>query len=479
MGCIKRAFLYVTKKRGKSVLLFVILLVMATFVLTGLSIWKASESAQMALRQSLGGKFDIHVDWENSPYVVKENITEKEVDGEGGKSAVSYLQYSTVQFTPENLAAIKSVPGVKYCSARQEHLAPFEELSLFPGTVAADAKYKSHTKVLGVCNTADDELFTAGLLKLAEGRHISGGDSHAAVISRDLAEKNGLQIGDYITTHCYSVEDQDFTGQEIRVQVIGMFTPQTVEQFGETVTTYDKIQNRVFVDLQTAVEIDGGAFNYGFSAINVTIDDPRDMAQVVSAVKDLPGIDWTAFIVQADNGTYENAAAPLAALNGLVLTLLVVIIVVSAVILALILTLWTKTRIHETGVFLSVGIRKSDIIGQYLLEVLLIAVIAFGFSYFTSNAAAGRIGNYLLEQSIRTEPEEGGDVTASAAAVEVGSDSMIQHPLPAEKGIEVSVGADNLVRLYLIGFAVIIVAVSASSVTVMRLKPREILSEMS
>lgn len=478
MGFIKRAFLYVTRKRGKSVLLFVILLVMATFVLTGLSIWKASEAAQLDLRQSLGGRFDVHVDWENSPYVVKENVKE-EAGGENGKSSTSFIQYSTVQLTPDNIAAIKAVPGVKYCSARQAHLVPFAEFSLFAGTVATDAKYKSHTKVLGVCSTEEDELFTTGTLTLAEGRHISNGDSHVAIISQDLAEKSGLQVGDYITTHGYSLEDQAFTGQEIRVQIVGLFTPNTVEQFGETVTTYDKIQNRVFVDLQTSVEIEGSEINYGFSAINVTIDDPQNMVQVVSEVKALPGIDWTAFTIQADNETYEKAAAPLATLNELVITLLVVIIVVSAVILALILTLWTKTRIHETGVFLSVGIKKSAIIGQYLIEVLLIAVLAFGFSYFTSNAVAGQIGNHLLEQSLQTAPEDVGNITAGAAAVDVGADHLIQKPLPAENGIEVSVGLGNLVQLYLIGLVIIIVAVSASSVTVMRLKPREILSKMS
>lgn len=478
MGFIKRAFLYVTRKRGKSVLLFVILLVMATFVLTGLSIWKASEAAQLDLRQSLGGRFDVHVDWENSPYVVKENVKE-EAGGETGKSSTSFIQYSTVQLTPDNIAAIKAVPGVKYCSARQAHLASFAEFSLFAGTVATDAKYKSHTKVLGVCSTEEDELFTTGTLTLAEGRHISDGDSHAAIISQDLAEKSGLQVGDYITTHSYSLEDQAFTGQEIRVESIGLFTPNTVEQFGETVTTYDKIQNRVFVDLQTSVEIEGSEINYGFSAINVTIDDPQNMAQIVSEVKALPGIDWTAFTIQADNETYEKAAAPLATLNELVITLLVVIIVVSAIILALILTLWTKTRIHETGVFLSVGIKKSAIIGQYLIEVLLIAVLAFGFSYVTSNAVAGQIGNHLLEQSMQTAPEDEGNITAGAAAVDVGADHLIQKPLPAENGIEVSVGGENLVQLYLIGLVIIIVAVSASSVTVMRLKPREILSKMS
>ncbi len=55
MSIFKRAFLYVTQKRGKTILLFAILLIMATFVLTGLSIWKASEAAQLDLRQSLEG----------------------------------------------------------------------------------------------------------------------------------------------------------------------------------------------------------------------------------------------------------------------------------------------------------------------------------------------------------------------------------------------------------------------------------------
>ncbi|MDE5697784.1 MAG: ABC transporter permease [Lachnospiraceae bacterium] len=476
MSIFKRAFLYVTRKRGKSILLFAILLIMATFVLTGLSIWKASEAAQLDLRRSLGGEFDIFVDWSNSPYVVIENVGEKH-DEETGKTSRGFIMYSTVQFTPENIAAIKGVSGVKYCSARQESLLPFDGISLFPGTISTDTKYRGYTKVLGICDTEEDELFTTGTLTLAEGQHISASDTYVAVISQDLAERNELEIGDYLTAHCYSVEDEGFTGQKIQVQIIGLFTPNAVEQFGETVTTYDKIQNRVFVDLQTSKELDGGEINYGFSALHVTIDDPQDMARVVADVKALPGIDWKAFTVESDNETYENAAAPLAALNELVVILLGVIIVVSAIILALILTLWTRTRIHEIGIFLSVGIRKSAIIGQYLTEVLLIAVLAFGFSYFTGNAVAGQIGSSLLRQSMQTGL--GDDDVVSAAAVDVGADNLVQKPLPAENGIQVSVGLDNLVQLCLIGLAVIIAAVSTSSITVMRLKPREILSKMN
>ena len=290
MSIFKRAFLYVTRKRGKTILLFAILLIMATFVLTGLSIWKASEAAQLNLRQSLGGKFDIHVDWENSPYVVKEIVKDNEFDEETGKTSNSFLIYSTVQLTPEDIAAINSVPGVKYSSARDDILARFDNLSLFPGTVSVAEKLQHRTKVFGVCGTETDELFTTGTLTLTEGRHITSEDQSVAIISGDLAERNELHIGDYITTHIYNAEDDDYTGEEMRVQIIGLFTPNVTEQLGETVTIYDKIQNRIFVDLQTTIKVNDDKINYGFSAANVTIDDPQDMGPVSYTHLTLPTI---------------------------------------------------------------------------------------------------------------------------------------------------------------------------------------------
>ena len=56
MGAIRRAYCYVTRKKGKIILLFFILLIMATFVLAGLSTQKASQAAQKNLREALGAK---------------------------------------------------------------------------------------------------------------------------------------------------------------------------------------------------------------------------------------------------------------------------------------------------------------------------------------------------------------------------------------------------------------------------------------
>lgn len=54
MNYFKRGWLYTTRKRGKSFLLFCILFLIAVFVLSALAIDKASSLAQDNLRKSLG-----------------------------------------------------------------------------------------------------------------------------------------------------------------------------------------------------------------------------------------------------------------------------------------------------------------------------------------------------------------------------------------------------------------------------------------
>lgn len=197
--------------------------------------------------------------------------------------------------------------------------------------------------------------------------------------------------------------------------------------------------------------------------------------------------------METDNKTYLAAAAPLEKSQTLITSFLLLIVLVSAVVLSLILTMWAKSRIHETGVLLSIGFGKASIIGQYLAEVLFIAAIAFGLSFFSGSLIAGRIGNSLLqlqytrEQSIQ-EPDEGENGVQVSRKGDRNPDVVISdngnggEPIPNKdfpEPLSVSVGLDSMVKLYLIGFAIITFSVGVSSAAVMRLKPGEILAKMS
>src|SRR5699024_9102081 len=89
----------------------------------------------------------------------------------------------------------------------------------------------------------------------------------------------------------------------------------------------------------------------------------------------------------------------------------VVVVISSIAILSLILTMWARARIHETGIFLSVGIKKVSILGQYITEVLIIAVVAFSLSYFPSNLIANQVGELLQKKAISDlQKNEGEDL---------------------------------------------------------------------
>ena len=405
MNFISRAWLYIIRKKGKSILLFIILLVMATFVLTALALGNASNAAQMELRKSLGGSFLIGFDYtENNPYLKVESV-------DGGT-----LVYSTQQISPELVEQVRSIDGVNYCSATTESLAVLPSLDLFAGNIPIEEEFRNSSKILGTWKSEELSRFTSGQLALTEGRHIMPGDKNKGLISKDLADKNGLKIGDVIQTD-----------KGVEIEIVGLFVPKEIEGINDQVTTYDKIQNLIISDLATRIANENSPATQGFNELTVSVDDPQNMENIITKVKEIKGVDWKGFAIMVDNEGYENAAFSLQQLSELVSTILIVVLIVSVVILSLILTLWSRTRVHETSILLSLGIRKLSILGQYIAEVLIIAVLAFSLSYFSSNAIAGQMGTILQPEQSAANVQVEEDGISAGSRGEAGTDMGTQE----------------------------------------------------
>lgn len=481
MGTIKRAFLYVARKKGKSILLFFILLIMSTFVLTGLSTQKASQEAQKNLREALGGEFYVSVELsESNPYFRRVD------DGEGALDL-----YTELPVTRDMINAIMEIGGIEKYDASAQTLVS-TNLTIFPGNVPLKGELNNKIYARTVAGTENNSFFQSGIMELTEGKHITGNESNAAVISRDMADQNSLQIGDSISLQA---------DEEAKVKIIGIYEIRKPDPAYASIVTYEKLENQIFIDTSALQDLFGD-MPVGFYEVAFSVYDPAQLDSIMSEVKGLFAIDWRAFEVAADNQTYLDAAAPLQKLQALMSSIIWVVILVSAVILSLVLAMWGRSRIHETGVFLSLGVGKAGIIGQYLAEVVMIAVLAFGCSYFTSNIAAGRIADGLMQKGISGDNEEqtkedidfdvkegyGDDVVVS-----IKDDSVLPSGQDAAPEVEVSIdgaeadteqisvtiGPYNMLQLYFIGLTVIILSVGVSSLPVMRLKPREILSKMS
>ena len=236
-----------------------------------------------------------------------------------------------------------------------------------------------------------------------------------------------------------------------------------------------KIQNLIISDLASVVAYENSPSVQGFNELNVSVEDPQDMESIIAKVKEMKDVDWKGFEITLNNESFENAASSLQQLSSLMSTILIVVLVVSVAVLSLILTMWARTRIHETGVLLSVGIRKLSILGQYIAEVLMIAILAFSLSYFSSSAIAGQMGNMLQpEQSVSEVQEDDGLSGNRGEAQNSNPDTVVESP-----ELQVSIQLEELGLLFVIGIGIVTVSAGIASISVMRLKPREILSKMS
>ena len=376
------------------------------------------------------------------------------------------LVYSTQQISPELVEQVRSIDGVNYCSATTESLAVLPSLDLFAGNIPIEEEFRNSSKILGTWKSEELSRFTSGQLALTEGRHIMPGDKNKGLISKDLADKNGLKIGDVIQTD-----------KGVEIEIVGLFVPKEIEGINDQVTTYDKIQNLIISDLATRIANENSPATQGFNELTVSVDDPQNMENIITKVKEIKGVDWKGFAIMVDNEGYENAAFSLQQLSELVSTILIVVLIVSVVILSLILTLWSRTRVHETGILLSLGIRKLSILGQYIAEVLIIAVLAFSLSYFSSNAIAGQMGTILQPEQSAANVQVEEDGISAGSRGEAGTDMGTQEiEMPQ---LQVTVQIQDMGVLFLIGLGIVTVSAGISSISVMRLKPREILSKMS
>ena len=460
---IKRAFFYTTRKRGKTLILLLTLFVISTFVLTGLSILAAADQSALSLRQSVGGSIKLELDKDNH-----QNWTCQQ--GVGG----TLVGYTGTPITDADIEKVMSIKGIRSYNGVGDGSVFAMDFSFISGFSFGPGS--DYSRLPSVSNSEYFNYFRRGAFKLVEGRHITPEDDHAVLISTALAERNGLKLGDTITVQCC----YDAGGYpNVSLKIIGIYKS-TLDDGGFTTTSTDK-RNRLIIDHKAMQEIMMHDVIQYDNGVEFFVDDPRDIDKIAAQIQKLD-LDWSCFKLTVDNTAYEAVASSLTAMQNMVTGLIIGIVIVSIGILALILNMWIKQRTYETGILLSIGVSKVKIVAQYILETLMIAVIAFGLSYFSSGAIAQGTSNLLFSQVAETQPipeietpDDGTEyLDITGQYIPYDTSDMV-----APDSIEVHVTAEHLLWVYLLGMAVCTAAVVLASLPVVKMKPKNILSQMS
>ena len=400
MNVLKRAFLYDTRKRGKSLTLFLLFTLITIFVTISFSVLSATQAAATNLRETVGASFTLR----GNPMEFSADETD-----------------FAIQFAPisqQDIDLIADSTEIKACNAQQSATATASGF-IFPSGMPSGA-------ISANTSSAWNRNFTSGIVTLAEGRHITQDDQRVALVSRELAEENELDIGSELSLDPAAV-----------VKIIGIYESDPSMEFDN---------DTIFTDHSTYWVLTESAAGTYSGRVDFFVTDPARLETVMEQIKrDVP-LRWEDYTLQADTAEYDAIAYQLLTIGRLTTLLIVSAMIVSIVVLFLILAMRIRGRVHEVGVLLAVGVTKGHIIAQFFVETTTILLLAFLFSCPVSYFAVVQIGTFLRNM--------------------VGA---VNVDLPAWK----------LLLQYGIETFVVFAGVMMAAYPIFHLHPKEILSKMS
>ena len=449
----KRAGLYLLRKKRKAISIFLLIMVISTFLISCFSLLTASEKLASDIRGALGAAFYLRA----STGVVSD---------ENGEMTVTE---NHIRITDNEIKRIQNCGNIAYYNPINYGYAKGEQLTFIHGEKHTEDNNMGAVTALRYSALETD--FVDEVLALAAGRHITEADTNAILISSDVAAANGLSFGDKIVLSSSELGEADgeyidvWSGErkETVVTIVGIYD--ILEADANVTATAGRQENRIYASIDVLTQLAASEPSVYTGEVGFYVTDPKTLDEIVSKVQQIEEIDWKTHFIRTNDFQYSKISDSLTSLGDLIKILLACVSIVSAAILTLILTLRIRGRIPEAGILLGAGIPKAEIIKQFLLEVLSVAATAFLFSYAASFGISHNLGNHLFADF---QPN-----LINAAALQ----NKMSDAVSIDSYLTLGIGKTLLI--YGCQLIVVVLSVLLSSASILKLKRREILTKMS
>ena len=449
----KRAGLYLLRKKGKAISIFLLIMVVSTFLISCFSLLTASEKLASDIRGALGAAFYLRA----STGVVSD---------ENGEMTVTE---NHIRITDNEIKRIQNCGNIAYYNPINYGYAKGGQLTFIHGEKHTEDNNMGAVTALRYSALETD--FVDEVLALAAGRHITEADTNAVLISSEVAAVNGLSVGDKIVLSSSELGEADgeyidvWSGirKETVVTIGGIYD--ILEADANVTATAGRQENRIYASIDVLTQLAASEPSVYTGEVGFYVTDPKTLDEIVSKVQQIEEIDWKTHFIRTNDFQYSKISDSLTSLGDLIKILLACVSIVSAAILTLILTLRIRGRIPEAGILLGAGIPKGEIIKQFLLEVLSVAATAFLFSYAAGFGISHNLGNHLLADF---QPN-----LINAAALQNGMSDAVSIDS------YLTLGIGKTLLIYGCQLIVVVLSVLLSSASILKLKPREILTKMS
>lgn len=413
----KRAVLYLTRKKARSLFLFFYMLCMACFLFVSVFFKEGADKELARLRKTFATGFVLETDSENEAY-----ISQIELNGMMQKT------YTGPMITDQTIEEILGIGGVTdYTLSNCDEYA-WTDLKLKQGLFSNTEPHGIHTEeelevdrqgILAYpCRNGDRHMnFSTGALEISQGRNLKEGDTFKAVISEGLAERNGLSVGSsFVIATKEGMYRPSKTpgrnwGKPMELEVAGIFHMNIFQQESPYTSEDGYLENNIYVDLGTYARLQENIYgnwdeitDSGYSEVTFFVEDPENLDSVMEEVK--KRADTDGMLIYADNTSYQASAKPYSQIRTFAAALFWICVLGSSAILFLLMKMWVQGRRREVGILLSIGMKKGKIIGQMLLECFILSALAVSLSVLLSGTLAGVSSRAVEKMTDKGEQKE-------------------------------------------------------------------------
>jgi len=414
---MKRAWLSVTRKRGKSAILFAVILILGNVIAGAIAVNQSTQNVEKQIKNQLGSLATIDIDYEALM-----------ANSEGGTSM------EEIQPLPEELikqigerSEVKQYDYLREASIAVENFKPYRF-----SRQEDDDNVMIVGGMLSLIHLAGTNLlkpldFEEGTVNLIQGRFFTEEEQRTGkrvgLISEELAQENGLAVGDTMVLdgqfidYSSGEEPEKQKGNDYPIEIVGIFKNTNLEKANEkndnSSSSFfdDSPFNRIYMPndaVKTIVEEERAGQQAAFPATDTGSDEdfftpqfilnqPEDAEQFKQEVTPLLP---NGYKVNASTDEYDRVGTSMNRLSQISSYVVVIAVIASLIIISLIIVLFTRDRKYELGIYLSLGERRKYVFAQIVIELLLIGVSAMLISLVTGNMLGKMVSESLLASSM-------------------------------------------------------------------------------
>jgi putative ABC transport system permease protein len=477
MNFIKRALLSVKARSGKSFLQVFIFSIICLLVLSGLTIQSAAKKSSDLARQKLGATVTLQVDMEKLR-AQQESSGERRrfqsipIPVENANKLLSSSELKGYNFYTSTMGIASNFEPIESSTTETESTEENTE-NRMPGR----EMMMGDVSLQGVAFTDSVSEFTDGTSTLLEGKHITEEDldSNVTIIEKTLAEENELVVGDKIKIT--APNDETIISE---LEIVGIYETSSTGSDQAMNFTALNPYNKLYVPYTLTSALKGTDYVGTIDSAIYYLNDPANIEDFVKEATKNSSIDFDTFKLDANDQHYQQMVGPIQNVSSFSNNVVYLVTIAGAIILGLIVMMSIRERKYEMGVLLAIGEKKWKLIGQFIAEILVVAVLALGIATVSGNVVANKMGEQLLSQELQQVDESnvpnsfrGGPGMGFRMGGIPGSQQQVD---PVDE-LTVQITADDIGMLSVIGILIALLSVILPSLSVLRLQPKTILSK--